>query len=258
MALGDETNYEPWWAIKTPLGRIQDRNCLKQVFKIAKEKRQVNGSHNKIPDLLTNNRWYPVTNNTITLISTLNSGVAVFVGHISYENINMDRNKVLFFEWYIKYFKYRAFCLCPSQKYMFIIFGLGESSIGKGRTQYMHGSEHATEYLWASVSSLRAWSSSAERPCSYKIRWSLGMLFRYSHWLQVSEASLWHVDCPEGGICFACIHASLFREHTQTVWLMNQALSLFHLPFIHFRVRCFVLVCYILRKYTQETHGIFL
>lgn len=142
MALGDETNYEPWWAIKTPLGRIQDRNCLKQVFKIAKEKRQVNGSHNKIPDLLTNNRWYPVTNNTITLISTLNTGVAVFVGPISYLNINMDRNKVLFFEWYIKYFKYRAFCLCPSQKYMFIIFGLGESSIGKG-----HHSIYA--WLWA-------------------------------------------------------------------------------------------------------------
>lgn len=72
----------------------------------------MNGSYNKILDFLINNRWYLVINNIIILIFIFNSGVVVFVGYIFYENINMDRNKVLFFEWYIKYFKYRVFCLC--------------------------------------------------------------------------------------------------------------------------------------------------
>ena len=50
---------------------MQDRNCFKKVFKIAKEKREVHVNHNKIPDFLTKDKWFRVTNNTITLISTL-------------------------------------------------------------------------------------------------------------------------------------------------------------------------------------------
>lgn len=58
-----------------------------------------------------------------------------------------------------------------------------------------------------------------------------------------SEASSWHMDCLEDGICSVGIYTSLFRGHTKTGGHVDHALSLFHLHFTNFRVHNFAFVC---------------
>lgn len=134
---------------------------------------------------------------------------------------------------------------------MFIIFGLGEGRqhCEKSTTHYKRDSEHATSYLWASVSSFRLGSvllkeSYNPRACSLGTpRWPHG--FR--------KTTHGHMHCLEGCICFVSLHASLFGEHTERVWHGKHPLSLSHLLFICFRVHCFVLVCYRQRVHSGDT-----
>lgn len=67
--------------------------------------------------------------------------------------------------------------------------GLGEGSIVK-KAQLNICMTLSTPLNITAVLSLRAWISSAERPWNYRVLWSWGKLFTYSHWLQAIRGQL--------------------------------------------------------------------
>lgn len=132
-------------------------------------------------------------------------------------------------------------------------FLLGRRQHNERGTAQTQESEHAIQYHWALVSSLRAWINSAKRPYGQSILGSQGMLFVYAHWLPGLRGRAWHMDCLEGCICFGSIHASLCRGHTKTRWHTNHAPSLFHFHFTHFRDNSFGLVCYQQKMHSRNS-----
>lgn len=123
----------------------------------------------------------------------------------------------------------------------------------KAPLHHRHDSEHTTSCLWASISSFWSWLSPAEGLAaleSYHPRArSLGtlnghMVLRRQHMAHALPRGL-HLLCESPRQPFQGTHRK------NMAW--KHALSLSRLHFIHFRVHCFVLVCYRQKAHLEDT-----